>query len=442
MPNLMAHVSPPSLNHPMVRSFSSGLVIIAEQIPVPSVSLDLWMNVGSAVEPDALNGMAHFLEHMIFKGTETLPCGEFERRVEAVGASLNAATSQDYTHYYLTCAPQDFAALVPLQIQVVTEPLLPEADFEQERQVVLEEILRSEDNPDRRIGARKLEAVFQRLPYRRPVLGSATVIEQLQVTQMRSFHEQWYQPQNLTIAVVGNQPAEILMDTVLEHLPDSFRFRSPAPTIVPAALEPEPPLTQSARYHYFDPQLQQERLLLTWRVPGLQQLEETYSLDVLASVLAHGRTSRLIQRLREQHQWVRTVSASNSSYRIQGLFSISARLATPDRDSVESIIWEEIDRLQQGDLTKTELQRIRTQVANRFVFGNERSRERASLYGYYHTLLGGIQGALQYPEAIAQVTPEAVQLAAQRYLHRDQTIVLTFSPGVSPTTAKLNISKC
>jgi len=422
-----------SLNKPEIRSFPSGLVIIAEQIPVPSVSFDLWMNVGSAMEADSINGMAHFLEHMIFKGTDNLPCGEFERRVEAVGASLNASTSQDYTHYYFTCAPQYFVDLVPLQIQVVTQPKLPAADFEQERQVVLEEILRSEDNPDRRVGARKLQAAFHHLPYRRPILGPAAVIEQLQVEQMRSFHDQWYQAQNMTIAVVGNQPAPDLVDTILGQIPEHF-LSAPSgsnavlPTIAPEALHPEPSLPNPLRYHHQDTQLQEDRLILAWRVPGLQALNETYPLDILASVLAQGRTSRLVQRLREKTQWVRSISAYNSSYRIQGLFSINAKLAHADRDRVEAAIWEEIHRLQTEHITPAEFQRIRTQVANRFVFGNERSRERASLYGYYQTMLGGIQDALTYPQAIAAVTPQAVQAAAQRYLAPSQAITLTFSP--------------
>jgi zinc protease len=108
----------PRLNAPQLHHLPNGLTIVAEQMPIDAINLNLWLNVGSYLEPDAINGMAHFLEHMIFKGTEQLQSGEFERRIEQRGAITNAATSQDYTHYYLTCAPSDFMELAPLQMDV------------------------------------------------------------------------------------------------------------------------------------------------------------------------------------------------------------------------------------------------------------------------------------------------------------------------------------
>ena len=161
----------PRLNAPTLHHLPNGLTIIAEQMPIDAVNLNLWVKTGSAMESDAINGMAHFLEHMIFKGTQKLISGEFERRIEERGAVTNAATSQDYTHYYTTTAPKDFAELAPLQIDVVCNPSIPDDAFERERLVVLEEIRRSEDNPRRRISRHVMETAFDSLPYRRPVLG-------------------------------------------------------------------------------------------------------------------------------------------------------------------------------------------------------------------------------------------------------------------------------
>ena len=166
----------PRLNAPKLRHLPNGLTIVAEQMPVEAVNLNLWFNVGSTAEADEINGMAHFLEHMIFKGTKRLASGEFERRIEERGAVTNAATSQDYTHYYVTAAPQDFAQLAPLQIDVVMNACIPDDAFERERMVVLEEIRRSEDNPQRRNFARAMETAIEKLPYRRHVLGPEAVI--------------------------------------------------------------------------------------------------------------------------------------------------------------------------------------------------------------------------------------------------------------------------
>jgi zinc protease len=110
------------LNTPTIHQLANGLTIIAEQMPVDAINLNIWLNVGSAKETDDINGMAHFLEHMVFKGTPNLKIGEFEELIESRGAVTNAATSQDYTHYYITTAPQDFAELAPLQLDVVLNP--------------------------------------------------------------------------------------------------------------------------------------------------------------------------------------------------------------------------------------------------------------------------------------------------------------------------------
>jgi predicted Zn-dependent peptidase len=206
----------PPLNAPTIETLPNGLTIVAEQMPVEAVNLNVWINVGSAVESDHINGMAHFLEHMVFKGTPRLESGEFERLIEQRGAVTNAATSQDYTHYYITTAPQDFAQLAPLQLDVVLNPSIPDDAFERERLVVLEEIRRSDDNPQRRTFRRAIETTFEQLPYRRQVLGPSSVIEQLKAQQMRDFHAKWYQPQLITAVAVGNLPVEELIEIVAD----------------------------------------------------------------------------------------------------------------------------------------------------------------------------------------------------------------------------------
>ena len=213
-PTLIKSPQAPRLNAPTVRRLANGLTIVAEQLPIEAVNLNLWLNVGSAVETDAINGMAHFLEHMVFKGTAQLASGEFERLIEERGAVTNAATSQDYTHYYITTAPKDFAELAPLQMDVVLNAEIADEAFERERSVILEEIRRSDDNARRRTFARAMEVAFEKLPYRRPVLGPTAVIEQLTPQQMRDFHSQHYQPHSMTAAVVGNLPVEELIQIV------------------------------------------------------------------------------------------------------------------------------------------------------------------------------------------------------------------------------------
>lgn len=420
------------LNAPTIHRLANGLTIIAEQMPTEAVSLNIWLNVGSALESDEINGMAHFLEHMIFKGTAKLQSGEFERLIEQRGAVTNAATSQDYTHYYITTAPKDFAELAPLQVDVVMNAAIPDAGFERERQVVLEEIRRSQDNPRRRTFHHATELTFDRLPYRRHVLGPAAVVENLTAQQMRDFHANWYQPQSITACVVGNLPVEELIQTVEDSFQQgamkqalgmSSNFASSSQSLVP-----ETPFTEIIRREVTDDSLQQARLMMIWRVPGLNDLQETYALDVLASVLSRGRTSRLVRELREERGLVSNISASNMSYLHQGAFYISAQLPTENLAVVEAAIAQHLQTLQTDLVTELEIAKIRTRTANSFVFGNETPSDRSGLYGYYHTLLRDLEPAIHYPDYIQAIDAEAVQVAVQRYLSSSAYGIVTIRP--------------
>ena len=435
MTSTIAVASPhPSPTAPTIRRLSNGLTVIAEQMPVEAVNLSLWLRVGSAIESNAINGMAHFLEHMIFKGTSQLPTGEFERRIEARGGVTNAATSQDYTQFFITTAPQDFASLAPLQIELVMNPLLTDAEFDRERPVILEEILRANDNPRRRTFYHSMELAFDRLPYRRPVLGPTAVIEGLTAPQMREFHAYWYQPERITAVAVGNLPVEELIQTVTDGFDQALARRqqeSPSrfsdTNIYRSA--PEPPFTTIRQVDRVDAALQQARLVMCWRVPGLADVEQTYALDVLACVLGRGRTSRLVQDLRETQQLVTSLSASTMAYWQQGVFSVFAQLPDANLEQVEAAIAQHIARICQEPITAAELHRIQTQVANRYVFAGESPSDRAGLYGYYQTLTDKLDNALTYPARIQQLTASDIQAAAQQYLSPEAYGVLRIRPN-------------
>lgn len=421
----------PPLNAPTLKTLPNGLTIVVEQMPVEAVNLNVWINVGSALESDDINGMAHFLEHMVFKGTPRLKSGEFEQLIEERGAVTNAATSQDYTHYYITTAPKDFAQLAPLQLDVVLNPSIPDDAFERERLVVLEEIRRSDDSPQRRTFRRAMETTFEQLPYRRQVLGPASVIEQLKPQQMRDFHAQWYQPRSMTAVAVGNLPVEELIEIVAQGFTQAGVGTRPVVSGQEFGVTsaPEGPFTQIVRREYVDETLQQARLIMMWRVPGLMQLEQTYALDVLSVLLGQGRLSRLFRDLREERQLVNHIGVSNMTQRLQGVFYISAQLPVENLDVVEAAILHHIHRFQTELVATSEMERIRTLVANRYIFGNEKPSDRTGLYGYYQSQLGDIAPALNYPSRIQALDAVDIQSAAQQYLSSDAYGIVTIKPA-------------
>ena len=436
---LLRSATPTRCIAPTVRHLQNGLTIVAEQMPVDAVNLSLWLPVGSAVESDPINGMAHFLEHMIFKGTPNLPPGEFERQIEERGAVTNALTSQDYTQFYITTAPQDFIDLAPLQFEVVLNASIPDKAFERERSVVIEEIHRAQDNPRRRVYQKAMELAFETLPYRRPVLGPKEVIESLKPEQMRDFHQHYYHPHNLTAAVVGNLPVDELIQIVADSCTLTItgerlkNTKTAIPTLGQlSATAPfnglsEAPFTTIKRREYVDRSLQQARLVMVWRVPGALAQEKTYAFDVLSSILSQGRTSRLVRQLREEQDLVSSVVAANLTYHSQGLFYVAAQLPTEHLKEVEEAIAEQIASLSYN-LQDSELQRIRTQVANRFIFGTETPSDRANLYGYHQAMLQDVNLALNYPTCIRSLEVEDLQGAARSYLSPEAYGIVTIKP--------------
>ncbi|VEP17025.1 putative Zn-dependent peptidase [Hyella patelloides LEGE 07179] len=417
------------LNAPTIQRLPNGLTIIAEQIPVDAINLNVWLNVGSAKETDDINGMAHFLEHMVFKGTSNLGIGEFEQLIEEKGAVTNAATSQDYTHYYITTAPKDFAELAPLQLDVVLNPSLENEAFEREKLVVLEEIRRSEDNPRRRTFYQAMETCFASLPYRRRVLGPTEVITNLKSQQMKDFHGSWYQPESMTAAVVGNLPVEELIEIVSNSFAQHYGSQEARLQSVAPQYNLETPFTEVVRQELTDDTLQQARMVMMWRVPGMVDLAETYPFDILAVILGQGKVSRLFRDLREERGLVTQIGVSNMTQTQQGVFYISAQLPTENIAEVEKAITDHIRTIQNELIAEKDINRIRKQVANRFIFANEKPSSRANLYGYYYSQLQDLAPALNYPEHIQSITAKDLRTAAQKYLNPDAYGIVVMKPG-------------
>ena len=410
---IQSHRSNSSIQTPQITKLNNGLTIITEQIPVPAVNLNVWLNMGSTVESDDINGMAHFLEHMIFKGTRKLQPGEFEKKLEAKGAITNAATSQEYTHYYFTSSPQDFETLLPLQLDLVCNPLIPDDEFSRERLVVLEEIRRSKDNPGRRVSEKMMQMAFPHLPYSRPILGPSEVIEKVSAQQMRDFHHSWYQPSGMTVVAVGDLPPEQLTQQIIDTIEFNDRPIQEQPLIVED--HRELPFTEIVTEEYVDDALQQSRLIMMWRVPGFADLNETLALDVLAVILGRGKLSRLFRDLREERRLVNRISASNSTYKCQGTFAISAKLANEKSAIVQEAILKHIEDIQTKGVTQKELDRVCQNVANQFIFQSEKPSARANLYGYYYSQLQSLTPAFEYVQKVRDLTVEDIQQAAIKY---------------------------
>jgi predicted Zn-dependent peptidase len=365
--------------------------------------------------------MAHFLEHMIFKGTERIRPGEFDAVIENVGGITNAATSHDYAHFFINTPLESLPKILPLFADLLLNASIPDSEFEMERQVVLEEIRQAYDDPDW-IGFQSLMSdVYRHHPYGRSVLGEMEQLMARSPAEMRAFHRAHYQPEQLTVVVVGNLDLTHALDLVG---PAFSRF--PERAIVPnPQVMAEPPMNKVRHQQFELPRLGLARLMMSWVGPGVDQLHASYGLDVLSVVLAGGQSSRLVRELREDCQWVQDIDSSFSLQRESSLFTITAWLEPQYVERVEAVIGDRLSQLANTPMTSLELNRCKRLLCNDYAFSTETSSQIAGLYGYYHTIAHA-HLATTYPDQIRSLTVEELQALTRQYLspYRYASVVL------------------
>jgi predicted Zn-dependent peptidase len=407
-----------------VVRLDNGLTLIHQEIPTtPVVVADVWVRAGAAREPEAWFGMAHFLEHMIFKGTAKLAPGAFDRKIENRGGVSNAATSYDYAHYYVTTAASYLRDTLPHLAELLVNAAIPEDEFLRERDVVLEEIRSCNDDPDWLGFQSLIKNVYQNHPYGRSVMGTEMELMQQSPEDMRCFHRAHYQPENMTVVVVGG----IDQETAYEIVKQSFANFA-EPVACPQLIKATQPVIQGIqRQELCLPRLEQARLLMAWTAPGVDQLRTAYGLDVLSVFLTEGRISRLVRDLREEKQLVQGVCSNFSLQRESSLFTITAWLEPENIEKVEYLIRTHLHDLQTEGIREQELTRMRRLLCNEYAFSTETPNQLTGLYGYYNTIAQA-EVAVTYPQQIQSFTTQELQQLAKQYLSLQDYAVTILRP--------------
>ena len=423
---------------PEAIRLDNGLTVIHKALPTPVITVDVWLPAGATVEPEGCEGVAHFLEHLIFKGTERLAPGDFDQLVEAGGGLTNAGTSYDYVHYYCCAAEGQLPQLLAGLAELLLAASIPDHEFERERQVVLEEIRQYEDDPDTVALAALWAAVYGKHPYGRPILGSVESLEAQSSESMRQFHRSHYRPEQMTLVIAG----KIGCDRALELAAQCFGEDRSAPKAVAAqagdavalapSAKPKPPLVSTElggihRHAIKLPTVEQPRLMLAWPGPGIDQAETAVGLELLTVILCGGRLARLVQDLREQQRWVQDIDCDYSLLREGGLFTLTAWLDGENLERVEDRIRHHLRELASQPISGRELERAQRLLNNDFAFSLETSEQWADLLGY-HQVVATLPLALTYPQQVLQWTPDALQALAQRYLSPEHYTAMVLLP--------------
>lgn len=407
-----------------IFQLDNGLTVIHQHLnATPVVVTDIWLRAGAIAEPESWSGMAHFLEHMIFKGSAEVGVGEFDWVIENAGGMANAATSHDYAHFYLTTANTHLEQTLPYLASILLNASIPDEEFIRERDVVLEEIRASNDDPDW-LGLQLLyQTLYETHPYKRSVLGEVELLMQHTPDLMRCFHRTHYQPENMTVVIVGGIEQESAL-SIVEQTFSQFSVRSECP---PITIEAEPPLIKNRRQELKVPRIEQARLLMGWLCPAADNLHHGIGLDILSVIIAGGRCSRLVNELREEKQLVLDVCSTFSLQQDSSVFAISALLETQHLDFVERLICDRLWRLAIEPISAVELARAKRLLINDYIFSTETPGQLASIYGYYNTI-NCLDQCLSYPKIVDLYTAEELQHLASVYLSPERYASVILKP--------------
>lgn len=379
-----------SFEDPCLLRLANGVDVVSlRQEQAPLVCIDFWCQAGSAGEGPGQEGMAHFLEHMVFKGSEHLEAGQFDHRIESLGGSSNAATGFDDVHYHVLVPAEAVAEALELLLDLVLKPRLDPGDFRMERQVVLEELAQSEDQPEEVAFQRLLALACPQHPYGRPILGNRGALKAQTPEGMACFHSGAYRPRRCSLALAGAidqlSIESLLADSALAGLEPLASADPPGPTLELC------PGVHELRL----PRLEAARLLMAWQLPAADDLEAVAGADLLTSLLAEGRRSRLVQRLREELRLVESIDLDLNVLEAGSLALLEAVCAPDQVAAVEeqiAMVWQQICCTLP---LESELERARRLVANGYRFGLESASSVAGLIG--HQCLWGRLQPLRHP---------------------------------------------
>jgi zinc protease len=403
------------------RVLPNGLtILLRESHRSPVVELQIWANVGSADERPGEEGLAHFHEHMLFKGTESRGVGDVAGDIEGLGGHINAYTSFDSTVYHATLPSAAWRAGLEVLTDAVRHSVFDEDEIAREREVVLEEIRRSDDTPSHVLGELAFRECYPAHPYGLPILGPASNVASFDRARVFDFFERWYTPDNLMVVATGDfdskeVTAEIerLFEGAKAGRANRDRRDEPAPEGLRVAVMRKP--------------FEGHRVDLSWPASRFRDRDATH-LDLLAYVLGECESSRLIRGLREREALVDRIDAGAYTPLDRGLFSIGFETdAKRLRDATRRVV-EEVERLRNSPVSDAELERARVNFLASEQFDRESVSGAASKLGSFEAVGGGWQCEAEALETLRTATPDDLLRVARQYLRPEALVVAALIP--------------
>ena len=404
------------------------------------VNISSWVKTGSINENDKNNGISHFLEHLMFKGTHKHKAGEFDKILEARGAIVNAATWKDYTFYYVTLPKgennENFNLAIELHADMMTDPVIPDYEMgapfdvndknvtdKRERHVVIEEIRMRKDQPWTKVYNATNHAMYTSHPYKRDVIGTPEIISQVSQEEIMNYYRTFYSPKNVTTIVVG----EFDFDEVLEKVKKEFNWGE-RPEPPERNIQPDKPVTETV---YIENKANINSSFMMFGYLGVPacDLKNYIALEMLSIILGEGTSSRLYVNLVENmdENIFNMINAENYSFRDGSNFFVQANFNPQYKEKAIELVKQEIEKLKEN-ITERELNKARKKLKSNFACEVETVSEIGETIGYYMTVCDDLALAEEYIPICNAITAEDLKEAAKKYLNINNAVISLLVP--------------
>lgn len=427
LPKVQANAGePPQIS---TRTLDNGLtVIVKPDARAPVVVSMVWYRVGSVDEVSGITGVSHVLEHMMFKGTEKIPDGEFSNLVSRAGGRSNAFTSRDYTAYHQQLRSSELALSFELEADRMAGLRMTDAEFSKELRVVMEERRqRIADNPQALVYEQLLATALTEHAYRVPIIGWMNDLERMKLAQVQAWYDSWYLPNNALVVVVGNvEPKNVFA------LAQRF-FGAIPPKALTARRDQKEPEQLGLKRIEVKAAAKLPFVAMAYRVPSLRDIEqdwEPYALSVLSGVLDGYAAARLERALVRASRVADSIDTSYDGYALgPGLFYISGTPAAGKTAAQFEMAWrDQLDRLVREGIDEQELRRVKAQVVSAYVYRQDSMFSQASQIGRLHSVGLPYDAGDVFVRRLQEITVEQVRAVAEKYLIDDNLTVAVLNP--------------
>ena len=397
--------------------------VFVDNKELPLISIDIWCKAGSSFEDVDKNGTAHFLEHMIFKGSNKIMPGEFDHKIESLGGLSNASTGYDDVHYHVLVPPSNFKESLALLTNIVVAPDFNPDEFIKEKGVVIDEIKQQNDQPEERLFNYFLKRVWLSPNYANSILGTEHSIKNLEINDLVKFHSKHYTTEKICIAIAGNLSEEIYK--IFEK--SDLSGIKESPNLINLKNKPSLKIRNGRESVKFD-NLEFSRIFMAWFIPNLNDQKNIIGLEILASILSVGRNSRLVKILKEDSNLVESVYVDVNAGELGGLFIMEASCESKDIDLVEKQINKTIDEISNcKSLALDEIKKAINIVKSNYIFNLETSTQLSSFFG--NELLWGRKSSINNLESHLKYWNDLDNFKEITEYIRGEKFTLVASPG-------------